>query len=75
MSEIPQTAKLDPESVGEMQKLEREMGVILLAWYQQPAEFAKLSDAQVDRLRELERSLKTTIVAYKAPKTGDASGP
>ena len=54
-----------------MQRLEREMGVILLAWYQQPAECAKLSDAQIVKLQELEASLSVTIVAYKAPETKD----
>lgn len=54
-----------------MQRLEREMGVILLAWYQQPAEHAKLSDAQIVKLQELEASLSVTIVAYKAPETKD----
>jgi hypothetical protein len=48
-----------------VQSLEREMGVVLLAWYRQPAEHAKLSDAQVKKLQELERSLETTVIAYK----------
>lgn len=63
--EIPQIAKLDPESISEMQKLEHEMGVILLAWYQQPAELAKLNDAQIEQLQKLEKSLNTHIIAYK----------
>lgn len=48
-----------------MQMLEREMGVILLAWYKQPMQFAKLDDEQVEKLRKLEESLDTTIIAYK----------
>ena len=41
------------------------MEVILLAWYRQPAEYAKLSDVQVKKLQELEKSLKATVIAYK----------
>lgn len=63
--ERPKEGELSPEGVSRMQSLEREMGVILLAWYQQPAEYAKLSDTQVEKLQDLERSLKTTVIAYK----------
>ena len=63
--ERPKEGELSAEGVSRMQSLEREMGVILLAWYQQPAEFAKLSDVQVENLQDLERSLKTTVIAYK----------
>jgi hypothetical protein len=65
MNAEPKGRVLSAEGLSEMQKLEHEMGVILLAWYQQPAEHAKLSDAQVRKLQELERSLDATIVAYQ----------
>ena len=71
MPEASKNIDLDEQSVGLMRKLEREMGVILLAWYQQPAEYAKLSDAQIVKLQELEASLSVTIVAYKAPENKD----
>lgn len=63
--ERPKVGELSAEGISRMQSLEREMGVILLAWYQQPAEHAKLSEAQVEKLQELERSLKATVIAYK----------
>ena len=63
--ERPKEGELSAEGVSRMQGLEREMGVILLAWYQQPAEYAKLSEAQVRKLQELEGALKTTVIAYQ----------
>ncbi|MDW5563588.1 MAG: hypothetical protein SA339_10215 [Methanomassiliicoccus sp.] len=63
--EPPRIKEKSAASLNEMQKLEREMGVILLAWYKQPIIFAKLDDAQVERLRELERTLDTTLIAYQ----------
>jgi hypothetical protein len=63
--ELPQNTELSAEAIGVMQKLEQEMGVILLAWYHQPSEFAKLNDAQLEQLQSLEKSLNTTIIAYK----------
>ncbi len=63
--DLPRNVELSEEHISEMQRLEREMGVILLAWYKQPMEFAKLNEEQVERLRKLESSLKTTVIAYK----------
>jgi hypothetical protein len=65
MSEERPKKELSAEGVSMMQSLEREMGVILLAWYQQPAEYAKLNEAQVKKLQELEEALKATVIAYK----------
>jgi len=63
--EPPRIREKSAACLSEMQRLEREMGVILLAWYKQPIMFAKLNDAQVEELRKLERALDTTLIAYK----------
>jgi hypothetical protein len=66
--DLPHKTDLSNQDVSDMQRLEREMGVILLAWYKQPMQFAKLNDEQVEKLRKLEESLDTTIIAYKPPE-------
>jgi len=63
--EPPRIREKSAACLSEMQRLEREMGVILLAWYKQPIMLAKLNDAQVEELRKLERALDTTLIAYK----------
>jgi hypothetical protein len=63
--EPPRIREKSAACLSEMQRLEREMGVILLAWYKQPIMFAKLNDAQVEELRKLERTLDATLIAYK----------
>lgn len=64
-TEPPHIKEKSAACLSAMQKLEREMGVILLAWYKQPIRFAQLNDAQVEELRKLERTLDTTLIAYK----------
>jgi hypothetical protein len=63
--DLPHKTDLSNRDISDMQRLEREMGVILLAWYKQPMQFAKLNDEQVEKLRKLEESLDTTIIAYQ----------
>lgn len=63
--EPPHIREKSDACLSEMHRLEREMGVIILAWYKQPIRFAQLNDDQVEELRKLERTLDTTLIAYK----------
>ncbi len=59
----PQTAQLSVENLNRIKELEKEMGVILIAY--KPTEYADLDDRQVQDLQKLEKNLKATIIAFR----------
>lgn len=50
------------ESLNKIKKLEAELNTVLAAY--KPTECAKLDDEQVQELQALEKSLKTTVIAF-----------
>jgi phage terminase small subunit len=57
-------AELNEEYVAKVQKLEEEMGTIILA-LQTVHPFAALSDEAVRKIRELEHELGVVMLAYQ----------
>lgn len=63
-------AVLDDEAVAKVRALEKELGenVVVIA-YDRPLELARLSQEQLDRLTDVERTLPNAyLVAYLKPK-------
>lgn len=60
-SKLP--AQLSAENLNKVKDMENNLGVMLVAY--KSAEFAALSDKQVQDLHKLEKDLHTTIIAYK----------
>jgi hypothetical protein len=59
-------AKLNKDDINKLQKLENEIGKIVLA-YEPTHEsmYATLSDDQVEQLRQLEKAWNVVLLAYK----------
>lgn len=55
---------LDAEGIKELQAFEKETGKSLLAYYN-PSVSANLTDAQLDKLKVLEKKLCVRLVAYE----------
>ncbi|MBM4032013.1 MAG: hypothetical protein FJ291_09535 [Planctomycetes bacterium] len=63
-------AALTPAQVKAVGKLEKKLGVVILA-YQTPLRPAPLSDAQLAELQQAESAMPgVCLVAYKAPTGG-----
>jgi uncharacterized protein YbaP (TraB family) len=56
-------ASIPPEQVEKMKKLEKEMGVTLLA-YAKPT-YSTLKDADLKKIQALEKELGLSLVAYE----------
>jgi hypothetical protein len=56
-------ASISPEQVEMVKKLEKEMGVTLLA-YARPT-YSTLKDADLKRIQDLEKELGLSLVAYE----------
>jgi len=56
-------ASLSPEQVEKVKNVEKEMGIMLLA-YAKPT-YAKLKDADLKRIKDLETDLGLSLVAYE----------
>jgi len=59
----PQTAQLSVEDLNKVKELEKEIGVVLIAY--KPTEYASLDDEQVKELQGLEKNLKATVIAFR----------
>lgn len=59
----PQTAQLSVNNLNRVKELEKELGVVLIAY--KPTEYAELDDKQVQELQKLEKNLKATVVAFR----------
>jgi hypothetical protein len=57
---------LGDDDLGEITRLERDLGVTVLAYTCHEAKPASLDDTQLERLRELEDSLGVRLVAVAA---------
>ena len=55
---------VDDEGVDQIKALEKELGKTLLAYYT-PPEPANLSDSQLKKIEELEKTLCVRLVAYE----------
>ena len=60
---LPQTAQLSVGDLNKVKELEKDLGLVLIAYH--PMEFADLNDKQVKDLQKVEKSLKSTVIAYK----------
>lgn len=58
-------AKLTKKKLGSIQKLEKELGVQILAFSGYDIDVAKLSKEQLSRLKALEKELGVAAVAVK----------
>ncbi|MBE0411471.1 MAG: hypothetical protein IBX69_17240 [Anaerolineales bacterium] len=58
-------ADLDEKNVGKVQKLEAEMGTIILA-LQAVHPFAALSEDAVRKIKDLENELEVVLLAYQS---------
>ncbi|MFA4966256.1 MAG: hypothetical protein WC709_11585 [Thermoleophilia bacterium] len=59
------TTKLGQDDLGQIEALEKELGVPVLAFSCHAADPAAIGEAQVARLRELESRLGVSLVAVK----------
>lgn|GEM_PF-863100 len=59
----PQTAQLSVSGLNKVKELEKELGVVLIAY--KPTEYADLTEDQVKELQKMEKNLKATIVAFR----------
>jgi hypothetical protein len=60
---LPQTAQLSVQDLNKVKTLEKDLGIVLIAY--QPMEFADLNDKQVKEIQKVEKDLKATVIAYK----------
>jgi hypothetical protein len=54
---------VDEKGIDEIQNIEKELGVTLLAYYTPPAA-ANLTDDQLNKIQELDKKLCVRLVAY-----------
>ncbi|RQD82783.1 MAG: hypothetical protein D5R96_03870 [Methanocalculus sp. MSAO_Arc2] len=59
----PGYAHLEPAQVAKIEKLEDELGVILLA-HEKPAPIASLTDADLQQIQDIEKKIGVRLVAY-----------
>jgi hypothetical protein len=57
--------KLDPGQIAEIETLEGDLGVPILAFACHPMEAAPIAAAQIDRIVALEKKLGVALVAVK----------
>jgi hypothetical protein len=58
-------AKLNKDDINKLQKLENEIGKIVLAYEPiRESVYANLSDEQIDQLRRLEKDWNVVLLAY-----------
>lgn len=60
---LPETAQLSVGNLSKVKELENDLGVVLIAY--KPLEFADLTDKQVKDLQKVEKSINSTVIAYK----------
>jgi hypothetical protein len=60
---LNQVAKVPNDGVERIKGLEKELGVVLIAY--KPMEYAQLNDDQVKELQSVEKDLHATVIAYK----------
>jgi hypothetical protein len=58
--------KLGEQDLGEIEALERELGMTILAFSCHPVDPAEADEGQLDRIREVEGRLGVSLVAVKA---------
>ena len=63
MKFCPDYAKIDAKTLDKIKILEKEIGVILLAYEKLPT-YAKIPDSDVVKLKEVERSMGVTLLAF-----------
>ena len=63
MKFCPDYAKVDAKNLEKIKALEKEIGIILLA-YEKPLNYAKMPESDVVKLKEVERSMGVTLVAF-----------
>ena len=61
---IPGYAKMKPEAVKRMMELEKEFGIVLLA-YERPAMFATVAAKDLEKMESLEKEMGVKLVAYE----------
>jgi hypothetical protein len=59
---LPGVAKLPPEKVKKIMDVEKELGVVLVA-YERPSAFSTLSGAALEKIQSLEKQLGVKLVA------------
>jgi hypothetical protein len=60
---MTQLAEISAPEVKKVNDLEKDLGVVLIAY--KPLEFANLSASQVKELQKVEKDIGATIVAYR----------
>jgi hypothetical protein len=60
-SKLP--AQLSPENLNRVKDMEKNLGVMLVAY--KSTDFADLSENQVQDIQKLEKDLHATVIAYK----------
>lgn len=60
---LSETAQLSVGNLSKVKELESDLGVVLIAY--KPMEFADLDAKQVKELQKVEKTLKSTVIAYK----------
>ncbi len=60
---LPDFAKMSKDDVAKVQKLEKDLGVVLLAF--EPNQYAELSTDKLKKLKAAEKELGVTVIAYK----------
>jgi hypothetical protein len=60
------TTKLGDEELGQIDALEKELGVTLLAFTCHPLDPASIDDGQLGRVKDLEEKLGISLVAVAA---------
>lgn len=60
---MAQVAQVSDNDVKKIQGLEKELGVVLIAY--KPLEYAQLDDEQVRELQDVEKNIHATVIAYK----------
>lgn len=60
---LPQLAKMNSDNLQKIKNLEKDLGVILVAY--QPMEYADLTPDQVKELQKVEKNIGAMVVAYR----------
>ncbi|MDH7593150.1 MAG: hypothetical protein QHG99_02200 [Methanomicrobiales archaeon] len=63
--ECPKIAKLSEDQLGEIRKMEKKMGIILIAYEKIPS-YKKLAPDALKKIQSLEKDTGSILVAYEA---------
>ncbi|MGD0818899.1 MAG: hypothetical protein ABR986_10990 [Methanomassiliicoccales archaeon] len=60
---LTQLADISAPEIKKVNALEKELGVVLIAY--KPLEFADLSASQIKELQKIEKDIGATVIAYR----------